>query len=66
MPWETCYQCKKRFMVPSYSEYVYKRQAKLFCRYSCMRTYDQLHEAEKEKRREAYAKRKAIHKKRLD
>lgn len=53
-------------MVPSYTDYVYKRQAKLFCRYSCMRAYDRQHEAEKEKRREAYAKRKALHKKRLD
>lgn len=62
----TCKQCGRLFFIPCYTDYVYKRDKLVFCSWSCMRAYDRARELKKEKRREYYAKRKALRKKRLD
>lgn len=61
-----CKQCGKLFIIPCYTDYVYKRENRVFCSWSCMREFDRERERKKEERRAYYAKRKALRQKRLD
>lgn len=68
---EFCSMCGKRFYIGDRDNYAYQRQRayydgkhsiKWFCSWHCLRAEELEHERQKEKRRQQYAKRKAIHK----
>ena len=69
-----CSVCGKLFYAGDAENWVYKQQRGYgkthewlwFCSWHCMRYEEKEHEREKQKRREMYAKRKAVHKKRMD
>ena len=67
---ENCSRCGKLFYIPDRENYAYKKYKpyydgvhsfKWYCSWRCMRAEEREEEYTKAQRREAYAKRKALH-----